>query len=153
MKKTIFTFIISVVLAFTTLLPTVCYANYGATIPTDVAGTRADIITIKRPESLSACTSDKTYTISATGAQGTIIKIYKVDAAENVGKLVTSERQIGASGLYSSVVELNDDNNIFIVYAEKDGGSQIVNVSINKIKKSTIDRLKNVTVTIRNFLR
>ena len=153
MKKIIFKLIMIVTLAVTVLVPTVCYASYGSTIPADVAGSRSDIITIKRPESLSACTSDKTYTISATGAQGTLIKIYKLDPSANVGKLVTSERLIGASGLYSSVVELNDDNNTFIVYAEKDSSSQVVNVSINKIKKSTIDRLKNVTVTIRNFLR
>ena len=141
-----------IVLALGVLMPSVCYADYGSTIPANAVGSRSDIITIKRPESLSASTSDKTYTISATGAQGTRIKVYKYSPSENVGKLVTAQRQIGASGLYSTVVDLNDDSNTFIVYAENGAGSQVTRISINKIKKSTIDRLKSVTVTIKNFL-
>ncbi|MBQ7793368.1 MAG: hypothetical protein IJ366_02500 [Clostridia bacterium] len=152
MKNRILTAILTLLLSLTVLLPSVCYADYGYTIPANAAGTRTDIITIKRPESLSASTSDKTYTISATGAQGTKIKIYKLAGVSNTANLVTPERAIGASGLYSTVVDLNDDANTFIVYAENASGSQVVNISINKIKKSTIDRLKSLTVTIKNFL-
>ncbi len=152
MKLKMVRLILCMLLAFTVLLPSVCYADYGLTIPASAVGTKSDIITIKRPESLFASTSDKTYTISATGAQGTKIKVYKLNPAENAGKLVTAERSIGASGLYSTVVDLNNDSNTFIVYAENSSGSQVVNISINKIKKSTIDRLKSLTVTIKNFL-
>lgn len=152
MKSKFFTAVMVIVLALGIFLPSVCYADYGYTIPGNAVGSRSDIITIKRPESLSANTSDKTYTISATGAQGTTVKIYKYSASENVGKLVIAQRQIGASGLYSAVVDLNDDNNVFIVYAENSSGSQVTRITINKIKKSTIDRLKSVTVTIKNFL-
>lgn len=139
-------------LVLSVLLPSVCFADYGLTIPVNAVGTRSDIITVKRPESLSASTSDKTYTISATGAQGTRIKVYKYIPSENVAKLVVSERAIGASGLYSSVLDLTSDSNTFIVYAENQSGSQVVRIGINKIKKSTIDRLKNLTVTIKSFL-
>lgn len=152
MKRKLFTAVMLIVIAFSMLAPSVCYADYGVTIPANAAGTRNDIITIKRPESLSANTSDKTYTISATGAQGTRVKVYKYSASANVGKLVTAQRQIGASGLYSTVVDLEDDNNVFIVYAENSSGSQVTRITINKIKKSTVDKLKNVTVTIRNLL-
>lgn len=152
MKLNLVRIVLCVLLALTVLLPSVCFADYGATIPSSAVGTKSDILTIKRPESLFASTSDKTYTISATGAQGTRIKVYKLDTSDNIGKLVTAERAIGASGLYSTVVELNNDNNTFIVYAENSTGSQVVNISINKIKKSTIDRLKSLTVTIKNFL-
>lgn len=152
MKSKIIATVVCMLLSLTVLLPSVCFASYGSTIPADAVGTRSDIITIKRPESLSASTSDKTYTISATGAQGTRIKVYKYNGAERLGRLVTSEREIGASGLYSTVVDLNDDNNTFIVYAENSNGSQVVRIGINKIKKSTIDKLKSVTVTIKNFL-
>ena len=150
MRSKIFAAVICLILSFCTLMPSVCLADYGSTIPADAVGNRSDIITIKRPESLSASTSDKTYTISATGAQGTRVKIYKQRG--NTGYIVSAERQIGASGLYSTVVDLNDDNNTFIVYAENANGTQIVRVGISKIKKSTIDRLKGVTVTIKNFL-
>lgn len=139
-------------LVLSVLLPSVCFADYGLTIPVNAVGTRSDIITVKRPESLSASTSDKTYTISATGAQGTRIKVYKYIPSENAAKLIVSERAIGASGLYSSVLDLTSDSNTFIVYAENQSGSQVVRIGINKIKKSTIDRLKNLTVTIKSFL-
>ena len=152
MKSKFFTAVMVIVLALGIFLPSVCYADYGSTIPGNAVCSRSDIITIKRPEFLSANTSDKTYTISATGAQGTTVKIYKYRASENVGKLVIAQRQIGASGLYSAVVDLNDANNVFIVYAENSSGSQVTRITINKIKKSTIDRLKSVTVTIKNFL-
>lgn len=152
MKKKLAAAVMLLALAFSMLAPSVCYADYGSTIPANAVGTRSDIITIKRPESLSANTSDKTYTISATGAQGTYVKVYKYNAASGAGHLVTPRRQIGASGLYSTVVDLQDDNNIFIVYAENAYGSQVTRITINKIKKSTVDKLKNVTVTIRNFL-
>ncbi|MBQ8636714.1 MAG: hypothetical protein IJ423_01810 [Clostridia bacterium] len=152
MKLRLVRIVLCVLLALTVLLPSVCFADYGSTIPASAVGTKFDILTIKRPESLSASTSDKTYTISATGAQGTRVKVYKLDTVNNIGKLVTPERAIGASGLYSTVVDLSNDSNTFIVYAENSTGSQIVNISINKIKKSTIDRLKSLTVTIKNFL-
>lgn len=152
MFKRIAKVLICTMLVMSVLLPSVCFADYGLTIPADAVGTHSDIITIKRPESLSASTSDKTYTISATGAQGTKIKVYKYIPSENIGKLVINERAIGASGLYSSVLDLTSDNNTFIVYAENQTGSQVVKISINKIKKSTIDRLKSLTVTIKNFL-
>ena len=152
MKSKLFAIVAVMLLSMTMLLPSVCHAAYGSTIPADAAGTRTDIITIKRPESLSASTSDKTYTISATGSEGTSIKVYKYSSSENIGKLVTTERQIGASGLYSTVVDLDDDDNTFIVHAENSDGSQVVKIGINKIKKSTVDRLKSLTVTIKNFL-
>ncbi|MBS7298431.1 MAG: hypothetical protein KIG65_05055 [Eubacteriales bacterium] len=152
MKFRIMSLILCFVLAFSLLIPSVCYADYGSTIPANASGNRTDIITIKRPESLSASTSDKTYTISATGAQGTKIKIYKLDKSADIGRLASSVRSIGASGLYSCVVDLNNDSNTFIVYAQNDSGSQVVNITINKIKKSTIDRLKSLTVTIKSFL-
>lgn len=149
MRSKIFSTLLCLLLAFCTLMPSVCFADYGSTIPSAVQGTRGDIITVKRPESLSASTSDKTYTISATGAQGTRIKIYKQRG--DVGYIVSAERKIGASGLYSTVVDLTDDNNVFIIYAENASGSQVVRVEISKVRKSTVDRLKGVTVTIKNF--
>lgn len=152
MKSRIAKIVVCTILLLTLVLPSVAFADYGYTIPSNAVGTRSDIITIKRPESLAASTSDKTYTISATGASGTKIKVYKYSPQEKVGKLITGDRFIGASGLYSTVVDLNDYNNTFIVYAENSTGTQIVRININKIKKSTVDRLKNLTVTIKNFL-
>ena len=139
--------------ALVSVIPSVGYASFGDTISLTEKGTRSDIIYIKRPESLSASTSDKTYTISAVGEQGTKIKVYKYNSSTNNCTIIKNETQIGASGLYSVVVDLPDDSNIFVVTAENPDGSQAVRIDIAKIKKSTIDRLKSVTVTIRNFFR
>ena len=148
-------FMTAVILAtmLASIIPCVGYASFGDTISLTEKGTSADIIYIKRPESLSASTSDKTYTISAVGEQGTKIKVYKYNSKTDNCTIIKKETSIGASGLYSVVVDLPDDSNIFIVTAENSKGSQAVRIDIDKIKKSTIDRLKSVTVTIRNFFR
>ncbi len=151
MKNRIMTVLLAMLLSLSVLLPSVSYADYGYTIPVNAVGTKSDIITIKRPESLFASTSDKTYTLSATCTYGTKVKIYKVTPNSSDASLVVAERAIGASGLYSTVVDLDSDTNTFMVYAENQNGSQVVNIKISKIKKSTIDRLKSLTVTIRNF--
>lgn len=139
------------VIAFACIIPTVSFAAYGNTMPLGACGSRSDLIYIKRPESHNASTSDKTYTISATGGAGTKIKIYKYNAGAGTCQLVKGETTIGASGLYSTVVNLNNDSNVFMVYAYNDWGDQAVRIDINKIKKSTVDRLKGITVTIKNF--
>ncbi len=143
--------LLALVLAFACLMPTVSFAAYGSTMPLGAYGSRSDLIYIKRPESHNASTSDKTYTISATGGAGTKIKIYKYNNSTGDCRLVKGETTIGASGLYSTVVNLNDDSNVFMVYAYNGWGDQVVRIDINKIKKSTIERLKGITVTIKNF--
>lgn len=127
------------------------FAAYGNTIPSWAYGSRGDLIYIKRPESCYASTSDKTYTISAVGAAGTNIKVYKYNSSTGEYSVIKGQTQIGASGLYSTVVDLNDNSNSFKVYAWNDYGEQVVDVNINKIKKSSVDRLKGITVTIKNF--
>ena len=146
--------LISAVLIATALisaLPAVSYAAFSNTISLSEKGTKSDIIFIKRPDKLLASTSDRTYTISAVGRQNTKIKIYRYNPSTGVCDLIKGETAIGASGLYSVVVDLVGDSNIFVVTGENFSGSQAVRIDINKIKKSTVDKLKNVTVTIRNF--
>lgn len=149
-KKLISALLIAVTCA--AAVPCVGYAEFANTISLYEKGNSNDIIYIKRPESHSASTSDRTYTISAIGEQGTKIKVYKYNPATGVCAKIKNETYIGASGLYSVVVDLPDNENIFVVTAENNRGSQAVRIDINKIKKSTIDKLRNVTVTIRNFL-
>lgn len=133
--------------------PITSMAAFPNTISLQERGNSNDIIYIKRPESLLATTSDRTYTISAVGQQGTKIKVYKYNPNTKVCEIIKNETSIGASGLYSVVVDLPSDENIFMVTAESQKGQQAVRIDIDKIKKSTIDRLKSVTVTIKNFFR
>jgi len=136
----------------TVFVPAVSYAAYGSTMPLSAGGTSNSIIYIKRPESHSASTSDRTYTISAVGAQGTAIKIYKYSYSAGTCNLIKGTTYIGVSGFFSTVVNLNDDNNIFMVYAENSNGNQVTRIDISKIRRSTVDKLKSVTVTMKNFL-
>lgn len=149
LKKMLSVLLVTVFMAI--FLPLTSFAAFGNTIALNTVGTRNDLIYIKRPESHSAATSDRTYTISAVGTQGTRIKIYRYNSAMGTANLIKGETQIGASGLYSVVVDLPDNSNIFLVTAENAEGSQVVRIDINKIKKSTVNKLKNVTVTVKNF--
>lgn len=151
MKKKI-GIILALVLTFSLCVPTLSFAAYANTMPLTAKGTSDTVIYIKRPESHSASTSDRTYTISAVGAQGTAIKIYKYNSASGVCNLIKNTTYIGASGFFSTVVNLDEDNNIFMVYAQNSSGSQVTRIDINKIRKSTVNRLKSVTVTMKNFL-
>ncbi len=134
-------------------VPCVSFAAYETSIPLTQEGSSSDLIYIKRPQSHSASTSDKTYTISAVGSAGTKVRVYRYDSSINTCKIIKSEKQIGASGLYSTVVDLPDSSNTFIVYAENAGNDQVVKIQISKVKKSTVDKLKSVTVNILNFLK
>lgn len=149
MKKIISVLVIA--LSLIMVVPSVSYAAFGSSLSLYAAGNSNTLIYIKRPESHSATTSDRTYTISAVGAQGTKIRVYRYNPSAGTCYLIKNEAQIGASGLYSTVVDLTSDSNVFMVTAENGSTNQVVRIDINKIKKSTVDRLKNVTVTIRNY--
>lgn len=146
--------LISILLALTAALsvPCVSYAAYETAIPYTAQGNTSNLIYIKRPQSLSASTTDKSYTISAVGTQGTKIKVYKYNGTDSC-PIIKSEKQIGASGLYSTVVDLPNTSNTFVVYAENGGSTQVVKIQISKVKKSTVDKLKSVTVNVLNFLK
>lgn len=146
--------IISVLLVAFSLIcavPSVSYAAFGGSLSPYASGNSTTLIYIKRPESHSASTSDRTYTISAVGAKGTKVRVYRYDPSAGACYLIKNEAQIGASGLYSTVVDLTSDSNVFMVTAENGASNQIVRIDINKVKKSTVNKLKNVTVTMRNF--
>ena len=147
--------LLSILLALLVLLPAQCvsYAAYESSIPLTAQGNAVDLIYIKRPQSHSASTSDKTYTISAVGSAGTNVRIYKYSPLDDTCHLIKPLKQIGASGLYSTVVDLPDSNNTFVVYADNGANDQVVTIQISKVKKSTVDRLKSVTVNILNFLK
>ena len=128
------------------------FAEYETSIPLSAQGNSSNLIYIKKPRSLSGSTSDKTYTISATGTKDTKVRVYRLTSGENC-ELIKSEKQIGASGLFSTVVSLPESNNTFVIYAENGSSNQVVKVQISKVKKSTVDKLKNVTVNVLNFLK
>ena len=148
--KRILSFLI-IALSLVVALPSVSYAAFGSSLSLSAKGNTDSLIYIKRPESHSAATSDLTYTISAVGSKGTKVKVYRYNPQAGTCYAIKNETLIGASGLYSTVVDLTSDSNVFLVAAENGASNQVVRIDISKIKKSTVNRLKTVTVTIRNF--
>jgi len=151
MKKKLISLLIAALMLFS--ISSVAFAAYETQIPLSAQGNSTNLVFIKRPQTLSASTSDKTYTISAVGPKGTTIRIYKQVPGTDYCQLVKAEQEIGASGLYSTVVDLTNDQNTFVVYAENGTTNQVVTIEISKVKKSTVEKLKSVTVNILNFLR
>ncbi len=150
MKKKLLSLLLALTVVFS--ISTVSFAAYETSIPLSAQGNSSNLIYIKRPQSLSGSTSDKTYTISAIGTQNTKIRVYKQTNGDSCS-LVKSEKQIGASGLFSTVVDLSSSNNTFVIYAENGTNNQVVKIQISKVKKSTVDKLKSVTVNVLNFLK
>lgn len=145
--------IASMLLVAMLLFSGVASAAYETSIPLTAEGNMSNLIYIKRPQALAASTSDKTYTISAVGPEGTTIRVYRYSAADNTCVLIKAAKQIGASGLFSTVVDLPNNNNTFVVYAENGASNQVSKIQISKVKQSTVDKLKSVTVNILNFLK
>lgn len=150
MKKRFLSLILALLVVFS--VQCVSFAAYETSIPVSAQGNSSNLIYIKRPRSLAGSTSDKTYTISATGVQNTTVKVYRLTEGD-MCELIKPERKIGASGLFSTVVDLPDSNNTFVIYAENGASNQVVKIQISKVKKSTVDKLRSVTVNVLNFLK
>lgn len=150
MKKRFISLILALLVVFSVQYAS--FAAYENSIPISAQGNSSNLINIKRPKSLSGSTSDKTYTISATGLQNTKVRVYRL-GENDVCTIIKAERQIGASGLFSTVVDLPESNNTFVIYAENGSSNQVVKIQISKVKKSTVDKLRSVTVNVLNFLK
>ncbi len=151
MKKKLLPVFIAAAAAFMIMPAVSAHASCGATMPVQVYTNASGLIYIKKPESCTASTSDKTYAISAVGTPGTVVSIYKYDPNSGAYRLIKDDVVIGSSGLYSMVVDLDDNTNNFRVYAQNGNSNQVVNIEISKIKQSTINKLKGISVTIRDF--
>ena len=133
MKKRFISLILALLVVFSVQYAS--FAAYENSIPISAQGNSSNLINIKRPKSLSGSTSDKTYTISATGLQNTKVRVYRL-GENDVCTIIKAERQIGASGLFSTVVDLPESNNTFVIYAENGSSNQVVKIQISKVKKS-----------------
>lgn len=150
MKKRLIALMLALMAVFSVQFSS--FAEYETSIPLSAVGNSTNLIYIKKPRSLSGSTSDKTYTISATGVQNTKVRVYRLTSGEHC-ELIKAEKQIGASGLFSTVVDLPDSNNTFVIYAENGTSNQVVKIQISKVKQSTVDKLRSVTVNVLNFLK
>jgi len=138
------------VLALSTIL------SVGAlAAPTKVSegetGNSTSLITIKKPASLQATTSERTYTVTAAGRPGVDVTIYRKSKLDGQFYRVFQNGYflsgtIGASGVYVVSIELIDGGNKMLVYAENENERQIIKIDITRLSKTQLDRINNLSV-------
>lgn len=114
-------------------------------------GNTDSLIYIKKPASLSATTSERTYTVTAAGKPGVDVTIYRKSNFDGYfykvyqgGYLLSGT--IGASGVYVVSIELLEGGNKMRVYAENNDERQIINIDITRLTRSQLDRINGLSV-------
>ncbi len=115
------------------------------------SGNTDSLIYIKKPASLSATTSERTYTVTAAGKPGVDVTIYRKSNFDGYfykvyqgGYLLSGT--IGASGVYVVSIELLEGGNKMRVYAESNDERQIINIDITRLTRSQLDRINGLSV-------
>lgn len=144
LKAIAFVTVLSVISAFC-----VSAAPYSLS-PWDT-GNSNSLIYIKKPASLSATTSERTYTVTAAGKSGVDVTIYRKSNYDgNFYKVYQGgyllSGTIGSSGVYVVSIELLEGGNKMRVYAESQSERQIINIDITRLTKSQIDRINGLSV-------
>lgn len=137
-------------LALTSLLSVVAFAAPTQISP-DATGNTDSLITIKKPASLTATTSERTYTVTAAGKPGVEVTVYRRSKLDGQFYRVFQNGYflsgtIGASGVYVVSIELIDGGNKMLVYAENENERQIIKIDITRLSKSQLDRINNLSV-------
>ena len=133
------------------------------TVASDAAGNTYDLMVITNPQNQKDSTFDSTYIVSGYGKEGTVVTLYRFDAAENVYKKVYNETQyvdengvtqttyseatvtIGASGLFMNTLVLMQGAQNLLVRAENGENVQIMKIALTKYNYNLIDILKSLT--------
>ncbi|MBQ4159493.1 MAG: hypothetical protein IJD83_01035 [Clostridia bacterium] len=150
MKKKI-SVVLCLTLALLTILsvaamaaPTKVPANYNS-------GNSSSLLSVKKPATLTATTSERTYTVTAAGKPGVDVTVYRKSKLDGQfyrvfqnGYFLTST--IGASGVYVVSIELLDGGNTMLLYAENENERQVIRIDITKLSKSQLDRINNLSV-------
>lgn len=118
------------------------------TIGTYDQGTTTGLIVVSNPPSVPYSTTyEKNYILSGWGQEGVNICLYLYSPAENVYKKLiingnSVEWQIGASGLFMQPVTLSKGENKIAIRAEDGyGNSQVIQMDINLLSQSLLDKL------------
>ncbi len=141
---------VCLVLAMTIFATTCALAAPYSLSPWDY-GNSNSLIYIKKPSSLSATTSERTYTVTAAGRSGVEVTIYRKSNYDGNfykvyqgGYLLTGT--IGASGVYVVSIELVEGGNKMRVYAENNSERQIINIDITRLSRNQLDKINGLSV-------
>lgn len=136
------------------LVPLSAFAS-EETLPADYAGTGAELIEIKNPETIESTTANKACVISAVAASGTTVTLYTLNAETNTYVKMYSgetalESVVGAAGLYAQNIELNPGTNNILVVATSGASVEVVKLQVTLVKSNLIDTIRNFWQTVLN---
>lgn len=135
---------VCLVLALSMLLAVCAFAAPSSMSPNQ-QGNSNSLIYIKKPASLSATTSEKTYTVSAAGRPGVHVAIYRRSNYDGQFYRVY-QGGIGASGVYVVSIELIPGKNKIRVRAQNNDEIQIIDIDITRITQSQLDRINGLSI-------
>ena len=150
MKKKLFT-LLCLTLALSAFLSVAAFAA-----PTKIGenyniGNTDALMTVKKPASLKATTSERTYTVTAAGKPGIDVTVYRKSKLDGQfyrvfqnGYFLTST--VGASGVYVVSIELLDGGNTMLLYAENANERQVIKIDITRLSKTQLDKINNLSV-------
>jgi|GEM_PF-3832656 len=132
------------------MLMGVCALAGPSSVSPNASGNSNSLIYIKKPASLAATTSERTYTVSTAGRPGVEVTILRKSYYDGMFYKVYQggylEGTIGASGVYVVSIELIEGGNSIMVYAANNDERQIIKININRITRSQLDRINALSV-------
>ena len=129
----------------------ICASAAPDSLGPNSGGNSNSLISVKRPESLSATTSERTYTASVAGIPGVEVTIYRKSNFDGIFYKVYQggyllQETIGASGVYVVSIQLIEGKNQMKFYAENQNERQIINVDLTRISQSQLNKIKDITI-------
>jgi len=133
------------------MLMGICALAGPSVVSPNATGNSNSLIYIKKPASLSATTSEKTYTVSTAGKPGVEVTILRKSYYDGQFYKVYQggyglEGTIGASGVYVVSIELIEGGNTIMVYAANNDERQIIKIDIRRITRSQLDKINSLSV-------
>ena len=126
------------------------------TLPADIVSTNESLITVRAPETTTVSTTNSKLAISAVAAPGTVVTVYRYDAATNLFHKVMLENEpleavVGSSWLFASQIDLQTGLNQLIVRGAIDEGNfTISRFDVNLLNEGFMDRIKGVISVVFN---
>ena len=113
-------------------------------------GNSSGLITIKKPETSVSSTTKKNYALSAVGADGTQVAVYKWNGSSYV---LSSSGTVGSSGIFVCQLSLNTGTNRLAVWAGKGSNTQVIHLEINLVNQGVVNGINNYKINIQTALK
>ncbi len=126
------------------------------TLPADIVSSNESLITVRAPETTTVSTTNSKLAVSAVAAPGTVVTVYRYDAATDLFYKVMLDNEplesvVGSSWLFAAQVDLQAGLNQFIVRGAIDEENfTISRFDVNLLNEGFMDRIKGVISVVFN---